>query len=168
MKRMLVITVVAVCLALPLGAQTDSPLACESPEYRQFDFWLGKWEVTANEKVAGTNHIRAILGGCVLMEEWQSSSGTFAGKSFNRYDRETGRWEQTWVDNQGGVLKLTGEFKDGKMVLAGDHVAGGEPVIDRITWTPNDDGTVRQLWEKSKDGGATWSVAFDGLYRKVK
>ena len=72
------------------------------------------------------------------------------------------------MDNQGGVLKLVGEFKDGKMVLAGDQVVGGESVIDRVTWTPNDDGSVRQLWEKSKDGGATWSVAFDGLYLKVK
>jgi len=168
MIRIFIMAVVAVCLALPLGAQEEKPPPCAAPEHRQFDFWLGNWEVTANEKVAGTNHIRTILDGCVLMEEWQSANGTFAGRSFNRYDTEKGKWEQTWVDNQGGVLKLAGEFKDGKMVLAGDQLVGGEPVIDRITWTPNDDGSVRQLWEKSKDGGATWSVAFDGLYRKVK
>ena len=27
------------------------------------------------------------------------------------------------------------------------------------------DGSVRQLWEASQDGGATWSVLFDGLYQ---
>jgi hypothetical protein len=25
---------------------------------------------------------------------------------------------------------------------------------------------VRQLWEQSSDGGATWTVAFDGTYTK--
>ena len=28
------------------------------------------------------------------------------------------------------------------------------------------DGTVRQLWESSADGGSTWQAVFDGLYRK--
>jgi hypothetical protein len=38
---------------------------------------------------------------------------------------------------------------------------------DRVTWTPNADGSVRQLWEKSADGGATWTTAFDGLYTRA-
>ena len=38
---------------------------------------------------------------------------------------------------------------------------------ERIAWTPNADGTVRQLWESSKDDGKTWTVSFDGLYRKA-
>ena len=29
------------------------------------------------------------------------------------------------------------------------------------------DRTVRQLWEKSVDDGATWTVAFDGLYTRA-
>ena len=36
----------------------------------------------------------------------------------------------------------------------------------RITWTLVDEG-VRQLWETSKDDGATWTVAFDGRYRRA-
>jgi hypothetical protein len=28
------------------------------------------------------------------------------------------------------------------------------------------DGRVRQHWETSKDGGATWTTAFDGYYRR--
>jgi hypothetical protein len=38
--------------------------------------------------------------------------------------------------------------------------------VQRITWTKNADATLRQLWESSTDGGKTWTVAFDGLYRK--
>ena len=36
---------------------------------------------------------------------------------------------------------------------------------ERITWTPNADGSVRQHWETSTDDGKTWKTSFDGLYR---
>jgi hypothetical protein len=39
---------------------------------------------------------------------------------------------------------------------------------ERITWTANADGSVRQLWESSDDEGKTVTVAFDGLYRRRK
>ena len=42
----------------------------------------------------------------------------------------------------------------------------GRQVLNRITWHDNPDGTVRQHWETSADGGKTWETAFDGLCRK--
>jgi len=36
--------------------------------------------------------------------------------------------------------------------------------LQKLTFTPNADGTVRQFWEQSVDDGANWTVAFDGLY----
>ena len=50
------------------------------------------------------------------------------------------------------------------MVLRGvTHNAQGAAVQNRITWTPNADGSVRQHWEASTDG-ETWTTAFDGRY----
>jgi len=37
-------------------------------------------------------------------------------------------------------------------------------VRQRITWSREPDGRVRQLWESSKDGGRSWTTVFDGLY----
>ena len=37
--------------------------------------------------------------------------------------------------------------------------------VQRITWTQEGD-EVRQVWETSTDDGATWTVAFDGRYRR--
>jgi hypothetical protein len=76
------------------------------------------------------------------------------------------RWHQSWVDNAGLLLLLDGQLVDASMVLEG---AGQDPdgaaIRHRITWTPNADGRVRQLWE-STDAGGTWAVAFDGRYTR--
>jgi len=157
---------IGLVLAGPAAAQQGSPCAAE--ENRQFDFWLGDWEVTAvaSGQTAGTNSISSILGGCVLLEEYETASG-YVGKSFNAYDRSAARWHQTWVDNQGQVLKLDGGITDGRMVLSGSGKdAQGNDVLDRITWTPHEDGSVQQTWDRSSDGGRTWTNVFDGIYRK--
>jgi hypothetical protein len=56
------------------------------------------------------------------------------------------------------------------MILSGTLAAadGSGKVQHRISWTPNDDGSVRQHWESSTDG-EEWTTLFDGLYvRTVK
>lgn len=150
-------------------AAAAAPSACATAEYRQFDFWIGEWEVSANGAPAGTNSIRSVHGGCALMENWQGTgAGGISGSSFNIYDRATGRWHQSWVDASGNLLLLDGGLVEGQMVLGGTRPAqdGAGLVEHRIRWTPNADGTVRQLWEASRDGGDNWTVLFDGLYRK--
>jgi hypothetical protein len=53
------------------------------------------------------------------------------------------------------------------MVLSGESIGSkGERVTDRVTWSPLDDGKVRQFWEQSRDGGKSWTVAFDGTYTR--
>ena len=133
----------------------------------QFDFWIGDWDVYAGDKLAGSNTIEPILGGCALQETWAGSQGS-AGTSFNYYNPSTDSWHQFWIWKNGTTLPLlTGKFADGKMTLAGEQVApDGTTVKNRITWAPNPDGTVRQHWEQSRDDGKTWATVFAGLYKK--
>lgn len=144
------------------------PKPCTAPEHRQFDFWIGDWQVRdPTGKPVGENRIVALHGGCVLLESW-SGAGGFTGSSVNGYDADRKQWHQTWMDSSGGVLQIDGRFADGRMTLTGDAFGEkpGETVRNRITWTPLPDGKVRQLWESSNDGGKTWTTAFDGLYSR--
>jgi hypothetical protein len=153
--------------SLPASPQTPAPppaKPCTAAEHAQFDFWIGEWEVHAAGQVAGSNSIAREFGGCVLVERWTGAKG-LTGSSFNLYLPSRRQWHQTWVDSAGSLLQVYGEFRDGAMRLASQARDAKDPV-HRITWTPNADGTVRQLWETSTDAGKTWSVAFDGLYRR--
>jgi hypothetical protein len=48
-------------------------------------------------------------------------------------------------------------------VLEGDSVEpDGKTVRNRSTWFDNEDGTVRQFWEMSRDGTRTWEAVFVG------
>jgi hypothetical protein len=144
--------------------------SCQTVEHRQFDFWVGHWDVfVASGRKAGQNRIEVIADGCALLEQWTGGGGV-TGKSLNIYDTHDRRWHQTWVDNSGMLLMLTGGFVDRSMVMSMTGPNPSDPkttVQQRITWTPAADGTVRQLWESSSDRGGTWTVLFDGRYVRV-
>jgi hypothetical protein len=162
------VLILGTCAALVAAGvsaqQADDAKACDSAQHRQFDFWLGEWQVTTPDgRVAGTNRIRRAFDGCVLHEQYDTGRG-YRGASFNIYDAGRDTWHQTWVDNGGTLLRLEGGLRDGLMVLEGVTLDDdGNPVAHRIIWTPNDDGTVRQLWQVT-DATGEQSVAFDGLY----
>ena len=138
------------------------------PEQRQFDFWLGDWEVSdPSGRVVGHNRIEAILGGKVIQEHWRGAKGS-SGTSLNAYLPGRRAWHQTWVDDQGEVLELSGGLVGASMVLEGRTPTGQGDRRERISWTPLPDGRVRQHWEQSLDGGRTWTTAFEGVYRRLE
>jgi hypothetical protein len=139
---------------------------------RQFDFWLGNWEVREpSGELAGTNLIELIMADHVLLEHWEGAGGV-RGTSFSMYAAGRGAWHQTWVDTNGTLLLLDGGLHDGAMVLEGatpSRERPGAEVHHRISWSviDGDRDRVRQHWESSKDGGATWDSVFDGRYTRV-
>ncbi len=169
-QRRFVMRLACIAVLVPMTAESQQPTACSASPYRQFDFWLGDWEVTNPQgTVVGTNTIRKILKGCVLHEHWRGAGGG-SGQSHNIYNLQTGKWHQSWVDDNGQLLLLDGGLDDqGRMVLRRETVSeGGATVIDEIAWEQAEGGRVRQVWRKSTDGGANWQVVFNGLYTKVR
>ena len=164
-------------LALLLGAHaagaTPPPTGCSTMrnEHRQFDFWIGDWDVyNTKGTIAGHSRIESVSEGCGISEHWQGAGGG-AGVSYNAWDPGSGHWHQFWVGNTSGdVLYLEGGFANGSMSMQGvrPNAATGKPQRQRITWTPNKDGTVRQHWETSDDDGKSWQTSFDGSYHRQK
>lgn len=156
------------------GGSSEAPPQPQGPRYpcqdsekhRAFDYWVGNWNVTMGGKQAGTNEIELILGDCVLFENWTSVRGG-TGKSFNYYDRAQDHWRQIWIDDRGGVIEFTGEVRDGVMYYtATTNAQDGSIVEHKLTFSQNEDGSVRQLWEQSNDGGENWQTVWDGHYAR--
>lgn len=144
---------------------------CEfDTHYREFDFWLGEWDVhPANSSaLAGTSVIEKILGSCVILENWTGANGG-SGKSFNVYDATSKKWEQIWVDASGTLTKYSGGIKDGAMDYYADGVgANGAPVKMHLQFFKLGPDSVRQFNQISTDGGATWTVGYDFIYTRKK
>ena len=146
------------------------------PVYRQFDFWIGEWDVYAkNGKKAGDSKIDLILDSCIILENWKSASVSqgvyYAGKSFNTYNSTSKQWQQTWVDNVGGSTEfLEGHFENNKMTFQTKpfQFSKDTMAVRRLTFYNLDVNRVRQHGEISKDGGRTWSTEYDLEYRRKK
>jgi len=152
-----------------IGATSLKGPPCSTTAHRQFDFWVGDWEVqTPKGTAAGENKVEKILDGCALRETWTATDGSH-GSSLTSYDAGAGRWTQTFVDDLGMVLVLDGEFRDGKMVLSGHRSATrGSSFLNRITWQKLDGDRIRQRWEQSSDEGRNWTLLFEGIYSRKK
>jgi hypothetical protein len=159
---------VAGCLMLSSTMAAAWAQGTAPGEGHQFDFWLGQWDVFDPQgQPAGKSHIESIAEGVGILENWSDSSGT-TGKSLNVYNAGKKCWQQFWVGNGTPVLELSGGLVGSSMVLTGTRTGHtGVTVADRITWTPNADGSVGQHWESSSDGGKTWRDNFVGIYRRA-
>lgn len=160
--------------AMTASADTPAPSPaparhCAAAEHRQFDFWIGDWEVYGGpegNRLLGTNRITRSDTGCWLVEQWQGTSG-IGGTSLNAWDAQYRVWRQFWVGGDGVVLRLEGGLRGGTMVMTGELPgAKGGVQLQRIKWTPQADGGLVQQWDTSDDAGATWQVGFRGHYRR--
>ena len=141
---------------------------CDSPEARQFDFWIGDWKIVNHPGIGGsTDTIRKTLNGCVLEESYHGYLGNRA-KSTSFYNRSHKQWRQTWMTDSGEVLEYAGGFRDGAMVLEGEvERHDGVRVLERMAWKPLGDGRRLQWFESSEDGGQTWSKQSELPYTPV-
>ena len=140
---------------------------CDRKEASQFDFWLGKWNLTWADGGKGTNHITKIMGGCVIHESFDGTpSMRLKGMSVSAFDVRSGKWKQTWVDNSGSYLDLVGGMQGDQMVLVHNTVIKGKPVRYRMLFYNITENELDWSWERSEDAGATWTVLWHIHYER--
>lgn len=156
--------------AAEVAAQQAPPSCEELDVHRQWDFWVGEWDVVVNDSTrapAGNNTITARHNGCMLQEEWRSVSGG-TGSSTNFYDGARGVWRQLWVA-PAYVIDIEGGLDDdGAMVLEGElrTFVSGNVSPFRGIWTELEEGVVNQRFE-IRNAEGEWTVWFDGLYLRT-
>jgi len=136
---------------------------CRSaPEYRQFDYWLGEWDVEVSGGPTATSSIQLILDQCVVFENY--TAGNYTGKSFSSWVAADKEWKQHYVDSGGTSSEWSGHLENGRMVFLSRNPTG----LQRMTYSKEGPDRVRQLIEASSDDGKTWSTSFDGMYVRRK
>ena len=142
---------------------------CETTEhFGDFDFWVGEWNVYSNDEertFLGSNSITRQHKNCLIMENWTSAQGG-DGRSMNYYDPVEDQWRQLWVAGGYSIDYAGGLDDNGSMVLTGkiNDYKTGQSNRFRGTWTPNQDGSVRQFFEQFDPEEKQWTVWFDGHY----
>jgi ketosteroid isomerase-like protein len=168
MKMFFIYVVLSFTLGFSLQAQNECPCCTEA--HRQFDFWLGDWVVTDTlGNMLGENQIKNLEDGCILAEHWTGAKGG-TGSSYNYFDKSDSSWNQLWVDNSGSILKLKGYFESGRMVLKSNLQKGNRAkcYYNQISWTPNEDGTVTQVWQIFNKDHSLLQTVFSGIYIRKK
>jgi hypothetical protein len=136
-------------------------------EARQFDFWIGTWDVDLKIRqedgswpvqVEAEARIFSVLDDKAILELWDSDS--IIGFSLRYYDPGAGEWK-LWLNwpraDRSGSSGLAGGFHHGRGEFFSRRSApdGGEQ-ISRYTFS--DITPDRLRWDDafSSDGGATW------------
>lgn len=147
----------------------EEMLPCRGAHFRDFDFWVGEWDVydPQEKQRLGHNSVTSEQEGCLLVEHWKSGQSTESGSSFNYFDLHDSTWHQVYISNSGDARSfppMVGGLVDGKMTMLTALDAGKQ---SRWTWYVLAPGKVRQMAEFTTDAGKTWSITWDSVYKKV-
>ena len=170
------------------NAPAPQESACGQPAARQFDFWIGEWNVRARNRPPGSDewsdhetwigaNVRAVLGGCAIVEESLDREGdetVAAGMSLSSYNPNLGKWQQMWVDSAGRTFEYVGQLADGKMTLhlepttaSGERLVPFQPttMVRMVFQGITHDGLV-WTYEYSTDGGESWTATTKAVYSR--
>lgn len=161
----------AVLAGVPLCAQDFPVSAALPPEARQFDFWVGAWDVNLRvrqddgswlDQHRAAARIYPILGGKAILELWsEDQPAGIKGFSLRHFDGGRGEWV-LWLNwpgqDRSGSSSLTGAFHHGRgEFFARRTNADGEEMLSRYTFSDITDESLRWDDAYSTDDGLTWT-----------
>lgn len=158
----------ALAVATAAGA-AEPPLPCkDDPMFAQQDFTVGAWEVFSGERKTAEVTMEKALNGCTISETWTPTRPNGHGLGLFTYSRLLKAWNYFWVSDTGQTTYFTGEPigpTEMRYVTRAPLAAGGER-LRHWTLSLQPDGRVRELSQGSEDGGRTWAVEYDLMWRK--
>jgi hypothetical protein len=154
--------------------QTNPQQPCSSPQAAEFDFWAGDWHLTWNDSMHGTNRIEKMFGNCTIHENFSDPKTKYLGQSWSVYNANYKQWQQTWVDNQGGYIALTGGMVGDSMILSTAErtvpvkISPSGKLVSRMVFYNIKKDSFDWSWQSSTDGGANWKTNWLIHYERKK
>jgi hypothetical protein len=163
---------------LLLSIPGDALAACGSPEARQFDFWLGKWQI--HQKILNQDgswlelpartSVASALDGCALVEHWRGKVKFFwegmkdvesmEGLSVRAYDAQSGKWRLHWMSSRtprfGNAFE--GNFHAGRGEFFSTRQEPRGKQLSRITFSNITKNSVHWDLAISNNDGKTWTT----------
>ncbi len=153
------------------ASSTAAP--CRDPAYRQFDFWIGQWDVVNRQRrpqgtewgITGhaTDRVYPVADGCGMVEHWlgTAAQGQVLGYSLRVWNPHKHKWDLVLLwprPEQPRFFTLEGDFRDGR----GDFLrtftdTAGNPVQVRFSFSDITPNSLRWNDGVSRDRGQTWA-----------
>ena len=147
-----------------LGQSSTITDQWSSEKHREFDFWIGEWDVnlrmiqpdnTWKDSVKAKTKIYSILDGKAILELWDSKP--IKGFSVRYYDPQQKKWilYLNWPSNsRSSIGSLSGNFRHGRGEF---FTRQGNGSISRYTFCDITKNSLRWDDAFSKDNGKTWT-----------
>jgi hypothetical protein len=185
-RRLLIVLCATAAAALTHAAPQDRPTPCTAADYRQFDFWIGDWDITQSilqgdgsrlELPAHTS-VSSTLDGCALIEHWQGEVRFFwenmpkvepmTGLSVRAYDPKAGKWFIHWMDSRSTSFgpPYAGGFSGGRGEFFREWETPDGTRVGRITFSDIRPDSVDWELAVSSDGRRTWTVLWTMAMRR--
>lgn len=147
--------------------------ACPAPEARQFDFWVGEWDVTNRtlgpdgtwaETGRAVDRVFPVAGGCAIVELWQGVARhrPVRGFSVRAWDTAHRHWRLvlSWPPpERPGVSTLEGRFRHGRGEFFSERTTpDGTTLLTRFTFSDITERSLRWDAARSTDGGRSWQT----------
>ncbi len=142
--------------------------ACAAPEHRQFDFWIGEWEVSHSDGAlpATTASSRSSAAACsrrswTRRQGWLAAPATMPTTGRGARGTRPGWTTAAWCSGSMAPSPTAGWCSAGET-----RDTSGAPVLNRITWQETGPGRSGSSGRRPEDGGGTWTRGLRWTYRK--
>ncbi len=133
--------------------------------------FVGEWRMDPSQDWQPTEaeaSFEYILDGAIVrMDYFTDMMGMkMHGISFIAFNRETGEWQETWMDNAFGYISFyTGEITQDMQVFSGSDMMNGQEIFSKTTTYDITKNSFKWKMENSLDG-KEWYVGMRGTYTR--
>jgi len=183
---MAVLAALLVATAAAISAQqAAAPTGlCPDVRSREFDFWVGDWDVTNRhrrpesddpvwyETGPAVDRVSPVVDGCAVFDHWTGtlSYDRVVGFGMAAFDPARGLWDLAllWPSrNRPTFSNFTGEFRHGRGEFFAEGVdTHGRPQTTRITYSDVRPDAFRWDLALSGDSGITWRTSWIQEYTR--